>query len=139
VTQGVQGFYILSTQRARDGAAKVCQTAGPDTIVRFMGNKRSLEQNSKMWAMLSDIARQVEWPVDGETQKLRKEDWKIILTAGAKKQRVAPGVDGGFVVLGEPTSSMTVAEMREMIDLCQHFGDSKGVKWSDPKEWHDAG
>lgn len=94
---------------------------------------RSLEQNSKLWATLTDISRQVQWPVDGRMQSLSPEDWKHVLTAGLKKhQRVAQGVDGGFVILGQSTSRMTVGEMVELIELCQAFGAERGVQWSDP-------
>lgn len=95
-------------------------------------SKRSLEQNAKMWAMLGDVSAQVEWPVDGKLQRLTPEDWKDILTAGLhKSQRVAQGVDGGFVMLGQRTSKMKVGEMVELIEFIQWFGAEKGVRWSD--------
>lgn len=94
-------------------------------------SKRSLEQNAKMWAMLGDVADQVEWPVDGKLQKITAEDWKDILSAGLhKEQRVAQGVDGGFVVLGQRTSKMTVGEMVELIEFIGWFGAERGVRWS---------
>ena len=97
--------------------------------------RRSLEQNNLLWQMLQDVASQVRWPVDGIEQLLCKEDWKVILTAGVKKEaRIAAGVSGGFVMLGTPTSRMTVAEMTELIDFIRWFGDSKQVAWSDSPE-----
>lgn len=94
---------------------------------------RTLEQNALMWAVLSDISRQVQWPVDGAMQWLSKEDWKEIMSAALKRhQRVAQGVDGGFVVLGQRTSKMTIAEMSDMIEVCRAFGAERGVVWSDP-------
>ena len=93
---------------------------------------RSLEQNAKMWACLTDIAKQVDWFVDGKLQKLDAEEWKDILTAGLKKhQRIAQGIDGGFVILGTKTSRMRVGEMVELIEFIQWFGTEKGVRWSD--------
>ena len=92
---------------------------------------RSLEQNSRLWATLTDIANQVQWPVDGKMQWLTPEDWKDILTAGVRKtQRIAAGIEGGFVMLGQRTSRMKVAEMSELIELAIFFGDSRQVKWS---------
>lgn len=96
--------------------------------------KRSVEQNAKMWAVLTDIAHQVEWHVDGKMQLLPPEDWKDILSAGVKKtQRVAAGVEGGFVMLGQRTSKMRVGEMVELIDFAQWFGDEHGVKWGEQR------
>ena len=84
--------------------------------------------------MLGDIARQVEWPVDGRMQRLTPDDWKHVLSAGLKRhQRVAMGIDGGFVILGQRTSKMTIAEMGDLIDLMYAFGNDRGVVWSDPE------
>ena len=94
-------------------------------------SRRTLEQNAKMWAMLTDIANSTEWPVDGRMQMLSPEDWKTILSAGLRKtQRIAQGVEGGFVILGASTSKMLVGEMAELIDFIQFFGDTHNVQWS---------
>lgn len=101
------------------------------TIDEFK-SRRSLDQNRLLWACLTDISEQVEWPVDGKLQRLTPEDWKDILTAGLhKSQRVAQGVDGGFVMLGQRTSKMTVPEMIELIEFIQWFGAEKSVRWSE--------
>ena len=53
-----------------------------------------------------------------------------MLTASLKKQDAVPNLDGsGFVVLGQRTSEMTIAEMVDVITLAHAFGDSKGVQW----------
>lgn len=89
---------------------------------------RTQAQNALLWAVLTDIARQVQWSVDGKMQHLEPEDWKHILTAGLRKNhRIAQGVDGGFVILGQSTSRMTIAEMSELIELCHAFGAEHGV------------
>jgi len=118
---------------------KVCEYLQHDkpvmvTIDEFK-SRRSLDQNRKLWACLTDISEQVEWPVDGKLQRLSPEDWKDILTAGLhKSQRVAQGVDGGFVMLGQRTSKMTVGDMVELIEFVQWFGAEKGVRWSEHRE-----
>jgi hypothetical protein len=86
---------------------------------------RSLEQNRMMWANLEDIAQQVVW----YGVKLTKDEWKDVLTAALKKQKVVPGLEGGFVVIGARTSKMTVAEMTELIELSTAFGTQQGVKF----------
>ncbi|MBV5266963.1 MAG: recombination protein NinB, partial [Burkholderiaceae bacterium] len=78
---------------------------------------RSLEQNRMMWANLEDIAQQVVW----YGVKLTKDEWKDVLTAALKKQKVVPGIEGGFVVIGARTSKMTVPEMTELIELSTAF------------------
>ena len=86
---------------------------------------RSLEQNRMMWANLEDIAQQVVW----YGVKLTKDEWKDILTAALKKQKVVPGIEGGFVVIGARTSKMTGPEMTELIELSTAFGTQQGVKF----------
>ena len=86
---------------------------------------RSLNQNRMMWANLEDIAQQVVW----YGVKLTKDEWKDVLTAALKKQKVVPGIEGGFVVIGARTSKMTVSEMTELIELSTAFGTQQGVKF----------
>ena len=86
---------------------------------------RSLEQNRLMWANLEDIAQQVIW----HGLKLDKYEWKDVLTAGLKKQKIVPGIEGGFVVIGARTSKMSIAEMNELIELAVMFGTQQGVKF----------
>ena len=86
---------------------------------------RSLEQNRLMWANLEDIAQQVIW----HGLKLDKYEWKDVLTAGLKKQKIVPGIEGGFVVIGARTSNMSIAEMNELIELSTMFGAQQGVKF----------
>ena len=78
-----------------------------------------------MWANLEDIAQQGVW----YGQKLDKQEWKDVLTAGLKKQKIVPGIEGGFVVIGARTSKMTIAEMNELIELSTMFGAQQGVKF----------
>jgi hypothetical protein len=87
---------------------------------------RSLEQNSRLWAMLDEISDQVNW----YGRKLTAEEWKHVFTAALKKQDVVPGLDGGFVVLGISTSKMTKAEMSDLQTLMEAFGAEKGVRFS---------
>ena len=88
--------------------------------------KRSDAQNRRMWAMLRDISRQVDW----YGQKLQEEEWKDVFTAALKRQKVVPGIDGGFVVIGARTSRMPVKEMIELQDFMEAFGAEKGVNFS---------
>jgi hypothetical protein len=78
-----------------------------------------------MWANLEDIAQQVVW----YGVKLDKQEWKDVLTAGLKKQKIVPGIEGGFVVIGARTSKMSIAEMNELIELSTMFGAQQGVKF----------
>lgn len=134
--------FILRTDGSAHGRmtdawqfAKTMIAAGKNVRleVKELLPKRSIEQNARLWAMLTDVSLQVQWPVDGKLQRLSPEEWKDIFTAGlTKSQRVAQGIDGGFVMLGTRTSRMTVAEMCDLQELMGAFGAERGVRWSDP-------
>ena len=64
------------------------------------GNAQSRTEQA-FWAMLTDISNQVDW----YGQKLTPEEWKEVFTAAMKKQKVVPGIDGGFVVCGSSTKN----------------------------------
>lgn len=130
---------ILRTPDIRDRAAAYVASlpvADPpwEVAVKPFEEPRTPEQNSCMWGLLTDLSKQVEWPVNGRMQYVTPEDWKQILSAGLEKeQRVAQGIDGGFVMLGTSTSKMGKKRMSALIELIQFFGDSRGVKWTPPE------
>ena len=102
---------------------KAYLTAGHRLELVIKKEKRSNEQNKKLWATLGDISRQIDWYGD----KLSPVDWKVMLTASLRRQRAVRGIDGGFVVLGESTSKMDKAEMSELLELAMAFGAQQGV------------
>lgn len=95
-------------------------------VLTVKPSTRSLEQNARMWAMLTEISEQVEW----YGHRLTAEEWKSVFSAAMKRAKVVPGLDGGFVVCGQSTSKMTRAEMSEMQTLMEAFGAERGVKFS---------
>ena len=101
--------------------------AGHRLDLTIKKEKRSSEQNRKLWATLGEIANQVEW----YGEKLTADDWKHILSASLRKQRAVPGIDGGFVVLGLSTSKMDKAEMSELLELAMAFGSQQGVHFAE--------
>lgn len=95
-------------------------------VLTVKPSTRSLEQNARMWAMLTEISEQVNW----YGNRLTAEEWKDVFSAAMKRAKVVPGLDGGFVVCGQSTSKMTRAEMSEMQTLMEAFGVEKGVRFS---------
>lgn len=119
--------FFLVHDNARSNAVEAVRTAPDGYCVEVKQRTRTLEQNAKMWAMLSDVARQVVW----HGQHLTPENWKDVFTAALKRQQVVPGVDGGFVVLGTSTSRMTKGEMVELIEFMHAFAADRDIDWSD--------
>lgn len=104
--------------------------AGARLVVEIKPETRSIEQNRRMWAMLTDISRQVDW----YGKRLTAEDWKHVFSSSLRKLDVVPNLDGtGFVALGMSTSSMTKGEMGDLMTLMEAFGAERGVEWSEPE------
>jgi hypothetical protein len=103
--------------------------AGQRVVVEIKPETRTLAQNARLWAMLTDVAKQVNW----YGRKLSEEEWKHVFTASLAKQDVVPGIDGGFVVLGKSTSKMTKPEMSELQQLIEAFGAQQGVRFTAPE------
>jgi len=122
LTDPQQGLQTLD--RMRTWVRNQLQ-AGKRLTLTIGEETRTLPQNSRMWAMLSDISAQVEW----HGLKLSKEDWKDMASASLKRQRAVPGMDGGFVVLGQRTSEMSKSDMSELMELMEAFGAQHGVKF----------
>lgn len=125
---------LVNAQQAKNWLDSAYITLKPHLIaervyeVSIKPETRSSAANRRMWATLRDISQQVVW----HGQKLTEEEWKHVFSAAMKKQKVVPGIDGGFVVMGQYTSKMSRAEMSELQDLMQAFGDERSVIWSEP-------
>lgn len=132
--------FVLTTTNGRERMAAAwrfaCQFLEVGKAVRVTVREakptRTLEQNSRMWALLTDVSRQVQWEVDGRMQHLSPDEWKTIFTAAhTKGQRVAQGIEGGFVMLGSSTSRMSVGDMIDLQTIIEAFGAERGVQWGD--------
>jgi hypothetical protein len=119
-------LFKLVHSTARQMAVRAVTLAPEGMVVEIKPKTRSLEQNAALWAMLADVSRQVDW----HGQKLTPEDWKHVFSASLKQQRAVPGLDGGFVVLGQSTSKMTVREMSDLIEIISAFGAERGVRFT---------
>lgn len=121
---------IINTPADREKVVRWARGVSDGTIVEFRKSTRSHEQNAKMHAMLGEVSDQVVW----YGQKLKVEDWKNMFTASLRKASVVPGIDPGTVVpLGIHTSTMTIDEMSNMIELIYAFGAENNVTFKEPK------
>ena len=118
-------YYRLNNTPSREAACKAVWAAPEGYICKVTQETRSLDQNALLWPLLTCISKQVEW----YGTKLSQDEWKDIFTAGLKKSKVVPGLDGGFVVLGQRTSVMPKHEFSELIEMIYAFGADKGVSF----------
>lgn len=127
-------FPTYSTLTMRAVAEAVRAWDGPCEVT-IADPRRSLDQNSRMWAMLTDVSRQVDWLVDGELRKIAPDDWKSIFTAALEGEtRMARGINGGTVMLGTSTSRMSKKTMTDLQELISAFGVERGVRFTTNEE-----
>lgn len=118
---------------SRDHAKSLIDLSPDGYVVSIKEGTRSLEQNAMLWAVLNDISKQVKW----YGQSLTDYEWKDVLTAALKKEKVVPGINGGFVVLGQRTSKMSKKEFTELLEIAYAFGAQQGVKFKDITNKYD--
>ena len=120
---------IIASTAQRHQAIAWIQKAPWNTRVEFKAPKRTLPQNDRMWAMLTDVARQVPW----HGVRLTPDDWKLIFLDGLKQElRLVPNMNGnGFVNLGRSSSDLSKEEMGELMTLIEAFGAQHGVVFHD--------
>lgn len=117
----------------RDGADRALarrwlDQAKPGSRITFKGPQRNLDQNAKLWAALTDIARQCtlngfRWTTD---------QWKVIfLEALGRETELIPAIGGGFIHYGKSSSDLSVTEMSELLDFIMAWGAENNVVFSD--------
>jgi hypothetical protein len=130
-------LYILSTPARRKFVADVVSKLKKGWRVEVKEPQRTLPQNDKMWAALTDVSEQHKH----NGIELSPSDWRLVFLDAywrMKKAdlRLVPNLDGtAFVPLsGRSTSDLSVPEMSEYIDLIHATGAEWGVKFNDGEE-----
>lgn len=116
-----------SSQRAL--AKQLIERAPVDAVIRISEPTRNLDQNARMWAMLSDVSR-----AKPEGRHWTPETWKCAFMHVLGHQvKFCEGLDGsGPFPLGFHSSRLTVRQMADLITVIQEYGDRHGVVWTDP-------
>lgn len=120
---------LVRGEADRARAMALLSRAPSGTRVEFKASRRSLPQNSRMWAMLTDVSRQLVW----HGKKLRPDDWKLVFLDALKREvRCVPNIDGtGFVNIGTSSSDLSKEEMGDLMEIMSAFGARHGVKFHD--------
>ena len=98
-----------------------------NAILNIREYKRTLEQNAKMWSMLSDISRAKPRGLVYTT-----DTWKaIFMNACNHEIEFINGLDGEPFPLGFKSSDLTVPQMSDLITFLYKTGDEWGIQWSE--------
>jgi len=114
-------YFVLSHDTARKMAKQAIDQAPDGYGVSIKPKSRTLEQNALLHSLIQKISKEVIWA----GLKREVDTWKRLLTAAWLRARgdaveILPAVDGkGVDIVFRKTSSLTVAEMNELIEFIQ--------------------
>lgn len=114
---------------ARRQAMAAVAEAPSTYVVQIRARSRSIEQNKAQWPILTAFSEQLEWPVNGRMVKMTPEEWKDVLSAAFKGEqtRLAMGLDGGVVMLGQRTSEFRHEQFSQWLEFLNATAADRGV------------
>lgn len=122
-------LVVLNTQADREKVLRYVGAAPWGTRVELKAVKRSLPQNDRMWAMLTDIAVQK----DHGGRKYTPDQWKVIFLASIGREvQFIPSLDGKtFIPWGQSSSDLSRQEMTDLIEFMFAWGAENGVAFQE--------
>ena len=122
-------IWKITGEAAKKAACREVLSAPEGHIVTLAEPTRSLDANAAMWPILQAFSEQLEWPVNGQMTKIDPDSWKDILTAAFRNEqpKVAMGLNGGMVLLGQRTSRFSKREFSEWLEFLHMVAAERGV------------
>lgn len=118
---------ILRGPVQRDFARYLIDRAPVDAVVTIAEAKRSLEQNSRLWAMLSDVSR-----AKPDSRMHTPEVWKtLFMHACGHAVQFEMGLNGQPFPTGFRSSRLTKSQMSDLMEFIAEYGARHGVRWSE--------
>lgn len=106
-----------------------CFEGGKRWLLTIRPETRSEAQNRLMWPLLTVFSKSLQWPVDGQMVTMTTDDWKDVLSAAfnGESVRLAMGLNGGVVMLGQRTSKFTKPQFSEWIEFLYATAALRGI------------
>lgn len=123
------GLTIRLTGDAQRAYAYKQILRAPDyAVVTIKPGDRTPEQNDKMWAMLTDVARAMP-----EGRKWTTNTWKNgLMHLRGWEMQFYEGLEGsGPFATGYSTRRLSKADMSEFIEHVYAYGSRHGVEWNE--------
>lgn len=120
-----RALIVVATDADRARAAAWCQKAPRGTRIEYKGPRRSLPQNDRLWAMLTDVATQATH----KGERYTTDQWKVIfMHACGREVQFIPSLDGStFIPWGQSSSDLSKQEMSELQDFIEAWCAENGV------------
>lgn len=120
-----RALLIMDSDDNRLKAAEWIRKAPQGTRVEFKASRRTLPQNDLLWALLTEVAAQL----DHGGRKYSPEEWKaIFLHAFGREITFLPGLDlKTFIPIELSSSDLSKDEMTQFIEFILKEGAERGV------------
>jgi hypothetical protein len=131
-----RAVLALDSTAKREQAIDWIRKAPTHSRVEFKGPARSVDQNSRFWAMLTDCA--VQGRIDG--RRYNTEQWKLMFLHAYAEERgieikYLPALNrAGMVPCGRSSSDLSVGEMSEVMEFITAWGAENGITFHDQEE-----
>lgn len=122
--------FALVHDTARRRAVDAVARAPAGHVVTVAEPTRNLAQNAAQWPILAAFSEQLQWPVNGAMVRMSPDEWKDVLTAAFRREqaRVAMGLDGGVVMLGQRTREFSKREFSDWLEFLHATAAARGVE-----------
>lgn len=120
---------VLWSPEARARAKRLIDAAPVNAVVTVKPEKRSQDQNAKMWAMLTDVSM-----AKPECREHIPEVWKeLFMHALGYAARFEIGLDGQPFPCGFKSSRLTKQQMSDLIEFIYEYGARHQIRWTEPE------
>lgn len=118
--------YTMILGGDRKNAYRVIDGAPNGSVVTVKPPRRTLDQNARMWALLSEISL-----AKPEGRSMTPDVWKaVFMHALDHAQRFEMALDGqGMVPVGFRTSKLSKQQMGDLMALIEEYGARHGVQF----------
>lgn len=121
-----RALVVLETPADREKACRWVMGVSPGSRVEFKAPKRSLPQNDKLWALLTEVKEQM----DARGIDYSTDQWKVVfLHAWGREVQFLPAwnSDKTFVPYGQSSSDLSKEEMSSFIEFIIAQATLKGL------------
>ncbi len=124
-----RAMIILNTVADREKAKRWVDSMKWGGRIEFKDTKRSIPQNDRMWAMLSDVAVQATHA----GKKYTPDQWKVIfMHACGREVQFIPSLDGStFIPWGSRSSDLSKQEMSDLMEFISAWCAENGITLHD--------
>lgn len=124
-----RALVIINGPADREKVARWAHGVPLGTRIEFKETKRSLPQNDRFWAMLTDIAAEMK----KRGRDHAPDQWKVIfLAAYGHEVKFLPSLDQKtFIPLGHSSSDLSVKEMSDLMEWMTAWAAENNVPLRD--------